>query len=131
MKKLLFLFLAVTLLTACDEKATDDSLSVSKDLLEFGPEGGTQEFQIFSNSSWKIIVADDNPYVNLSASSGFGNATIAVTLSLPGGRTSDTTTRLIVRTDDGSSLKNVNLLEHGYFGKDVALEITNWANLSL
>ena len=129
MKKLLFLFLAVTLLTACDEKATDDSLSVSKDLLEFGPEGGTQEFQIFSNSSWKIIVADDNPYVNLSASSGFGNATIAVTLSLPGGRTSDTTTRLIVRTDDGSSLKNVNLLEHGYFGKDVALEITNWANL--
>lgn len=129
MKKLLFLFLAVTLLTACDEKATDDSLSVSKDLLEFGPEGGTQEFQIFSNSSWKIIVADDNPYVNLSASSGFGNATISVAISLPGGRTSDTTTRLIVRTDDGSSLKNVKLLEHGYFGKDVALEITNWANL--
>jgi outer membrane biogenesis lipoprotein LolB len=66
MKKLLFLFLAVTLLTACDEKATDDSLSVSKDLLEFKPEGGTQEFQIFSNTGWKIIVADENSEVYLS-----------------------------------------------------------------
>lgn len=127
MRKICFLFLAVLLLTACDEKATDDSLSVSRELLEFTPEGGTQKFEIFSNTSWKIIVADDNPYVNLSASSGFGNATISV--KLPSGRMAETTTRLIVRTDDGSSLRNVKLLQHGYVGNDVILQISNWNNL--
>ena len=123
MKKLLFLFLAVTLLTACDEKATDDSLSVSKDLLEFKPEGGTQEFQIFSNTGWKIIVADENSEVYLSATSGHGNTTISVTLS--GGRITETTTRLIVRSDDGASLKNVKLIQHGYSGNNVILNISN------
>ena len=123
MKKLLFLFLAVTLLTACDEKATDDSLSVSKDLLEFKPEGGTQEFQIFSNTGWKIIVADENSEVYLSATSGHGNTTISVTLS--GGRLTETTTRLIVRSDDGASLKNVKLIQHGYSGNNVILNISN------
>ena len=79
MKKLLFLFLAVTLLTACDEKATDDSLSVSKDLLEFKPTGGSAEFQISTNHSWEIIIASGKTDVALSTKAGKGNANISVT----------------------------------------------------
>ena len=128
MKKLLFLFLAVTLLTACDEKATDDSLSVSKDLLEFKPTGGSAEFQISTNHSWEIIIASGKTDVALSTKAGKGNANISVTLP-PTNSIQDVETRLIVRTDDGSSLRNVVLLQHGHLTNGASLYVSNQNNL--
>jgi len=128
MKKLLFLFLAVTLLTACDEKATDDSLSVSKDLLEFDTEGGTQEFQILTNHNWEIIIASGKTDVALSAKNGTGNANISVTLPFTHS-ISDVETRLIVRTDDGSSIRNIVLLQHGYLLNGTTLYVANVSNM--
>ena len=128
MKKLLFLFFSAMFIVACDEKTTDDTLSVNREVLEFAATGGTAEFQIITEKSWQILIADEKSNVALSAKMGTGNATITVTLPLTNS-IQDVETRLIVRADDGSSIRNVVLRQKGHLVSGTTLEVTNWSNI--
>src|SRR5690606_4633861 len=79
----LFRFLASVLfislaLFSCGENEDPEpiTLSLSKEILNFDAEGGTQTFTISSNSSWTIEI--EALYADVTPSSGSGNSQVTV-----------------------------------------------------
>lgn len=83
MKKITYMLLAAAALTfaACNDKeepvGANDSISVSVDTLQFGPEGGTLDVKIESSGEWRISGLSD--WVEPSSVKGQNGATVTFT----------------------------------------------------
>lgn len=87
MKKFLFAAAALLTLAACNNDET--TLSISTESMVFSSEGGSQSFNITSNSRWTITGGAD--WAKLSETSGRGDATINVTVGAYTGNGQSTT----------------------------------------
>ena len=76
MKKLAIILLAAFALAACAE---DPTVSIDKELVEIGHEGGSLDFNVESNSPWEILSTNDTLLI-FSQLDGEGPATVHVTV---------------------------------------------------
>lgn len=84
------------------------TLTVSRNSFTFGPERGSGEFSIISNTSW--TVSSDQTWCNVSLSSGSNNKTISFTLAA---NTSTQSRVAIIRVETSSKSIQVTVVQEG------------------
>ena len=130
MKKVLYGFLSficIIGLVSCSESKTQEIyLDVSPTILTIPSEGGHVEFQVNSNTTWAIT--SDEPDIWISPNSGTGDREVQV--SLPKSESAkQKEIRLVVKSQDGSIVRNVNVKQEGVFLSGATLTVTNHNNL--
>ena len=129
MKKLFFYlatFFAAFILIACSESKADDSyLNVDPGTLTFSAEGGTGNFTIKSNTNWSISM--DNSNIQVSPTNGTGDQTVQVTV--PASKDiQQKETKLMIKTNNGAVIRNLNVIQEGYLLTGGTLKVTNHSN---
>ena len=119
MKKLLALFAVCALfLTACQP---DPVLTLSKEALEFDPEGGTQSLRVSSNYAWNAIL--ENDVVKVSPTGAAESADVAITLPAnTTGKVQEYQVVFVCANKDMSSTKVLNIAQNCEIG---SFELTN------
>ena len=113
MKKLLALFAVCALfLTACQP---DPVLTLSKEALEFDPEGGTQSLRVSSNYAWNAIL--ENDVVKVSPTGAAESADVAITLPAnTSGKVQSYQVVFVCANKDMSSTKVLNIAQNCEIG---------------
>lgn len=119
--------------TSCKEEI---EISLSKSSLQFAYDGGSQTIEVLSNGDWSVTSVPD--WVELSARSGSGNATLTVTVQrnmtseaksgVVEVQTKDNTASFIVEQDfleDDILVVDPSLIEIGVAGGDVEVSISS------
>lgn len=117
----------ITLLSACSENSSEDIyLNVDPSAITIPSEGGHTEFYVSSNTSWSI--SSEEPDIWISPNSGTGDREVQVSL-----RRSQSAkqreVRLVVKSQDGSIVRNVIVQQEGVFLSGATLTVTNHNNL--
>lgn len=84
MKKYIFLFLSLCIVTACSP--TIGELSLNTQELNIEMAGGERMVTVTSNTRWSILKSDDSEWCNTSLSSGKGNASVKISVAANEGR---------------------------------------------
>ena len=121
------LLLTACLYTACSESsANSESLTVSTEVIDIPSEGGSAKFKISSTTSWTIKC--ENEEIWISQTEGNGDCEIEIAIGAATTVQSQEM-RLIVKTDDGSSIRNIIIKQSGYFLSETTLSVTNKGKL--
>lgn len=117
------ILISLILVVACSESKSDNStLTVSTELIEMEADGGSAKFYITTDRSWTITCSDEQIW--LSKTEGTGNSEIEVVLGAR--RTIQTDEmRLIVKTNDGSSICNILIKQSGILLSGTTLTVSN------
>jgi uncharacterized protein (TIGR02145 family) len=120
MKKLLALFAVCALfLTACQP---DPVLTLSKEALEFDPEGGTQSIRVSSNYAWNALLESD--VVKVSPTGAAESADVAITLPAnTSGKVQSYQVVFVCANKDMSSTKVLNIAQNCQPGRFEVTEI--------
>lgn len=105
---MLVLVLGTTLAFSSCHDDEDPQLNIDNGLITIEADGGSQSFSVTSNVSW--TVTGNSGWLTVSPSSGSGNKGVVVSAS-ENTTTSDRSCTLIVKTDDGTQSRNVNVTQ--------------------
>ncbi len=112
-KSYYFLVFVLGLLTACEDK-NDSLLITSTTQLTFGPDGGSQTFNIECNADWAIT--SDEDWLTVTPTSGSHNQEITVTVAITKNQLEENA-RLVIHTTDGEKVVNINVKVEGSYVK--------------
>ena len=133
MNRLRFLLFSLTVICAlcsCEEKAgSNSSLTVNPDTLRFTVEGGSQTFEVNSNTDWSITTEEPNIIIQPRTGSA-GKTIVRVTIA-PTTNTIMTFCTLVVQTNDGSVVRNVRVEQEGQLVTEDVLMVSNHSNYIL
>lgn len=128
MKKGQLIVLSIITLVAisCSEKSSSDTyLNIEPNTLTFTAEGGNANFSISSNTDWSITT--DNENIQISPRSGKGDQNIQV--NVPSSTDiQQKEIRLMIKTNDGSVVRNLTIIQEGYLLTGGTLKVTNHSN---
>ncbi len=124
----LLLIFSICFLFACSENGTTEDiyLTVSPSVVTIPSEGGSGEFIVSSNTSWTITT--DRPDIWISPISGTGDREVKVSI----GRSQSakqTEERLVIKSKDGSIVRNVSIQQEGILISGAILAVTNHGNI--
>lgn len=123
----LFVFFLFSLFTACSESSTENTyLNVDPSVITIPAEGGRAVVQVSSNTSWTIT--SDQPDIWISPNSGTGDREVQVSIG-KSKSAKQTEIRLVVKSQDGSIVRNVNVQQEGIFLSGATLTVTNHGNM--
>lgn len=112
------LILCMGFVSSCkdDDEAGINGISVDKEEITIGAEGGTERISVSSNDQWVARVSDSDPWITVSPANGLGSADCVLAI--------DSTLRNTVRTAkirfsmNGGESKLVTVTQFG-FGKQI------------
>ena len=120
-------YFAALFIISCSESSTSETyLNVEPSTMNFTADGGSANFTITSNTSWTISMVNSN--VQVSPTSGSGDQIVQV--RVPESKDiQQKETKLMIKTNDGTVVRNLSVIQEGYLLTGGTLDVTNHSNM--